>query len=48
MHVLCILKNSKRYKNEEWKDVQFLAAFVVEIILSGIETILNEMYTTIH
>jgi hypothetical protein len=48
MHVLCILKNSKRYKNEEWKDVQFLAAFVVEIISSGIETILNEMYTTIH
>ena len=36
------------YKNEKWKDVQFLAGFVVQIISSGSETVLNEMYTTIH
>jgi hypothetical protein len=45
---ICIPKNSKRYKNEKWKDVQFLAEFVVQMISSGSETVLNEMYTTIH
>ena len=48
LRVLCIPKNSKRYKNEKWKDVQFLAGFVAQIISSGSETVLNEMYTTIH
>jgi hypothetical protein len=24
------LKNSKRYKNEKWKDVQFLAGFDIQ------------------
>jgi hypothetical protein len=43
MHVLCIPKNSKRYKNEKWK---FLAGFVVQIISSGRETVLND-YTNL-
>jgi hypothetical protein len=48
MHVFCILTNSKNYKNETWKDVQFLAGIFVQIISPGIEKVLNEMYTTIH
>jgi hypothetical protein len=48
VHVLCIPKNSKIYKNEKWKDVQFLAGFVVQIISFGSETVVSEMYTTIH
>jgi hypothetical protein len=42
------LKTAKDINMKSGKDVQFLAGFIVQIISSGSETVLNEMYTTIH